>query len=206
MKFISLENQKFGRLTVIRRGPNRVKKVAWECLCDCGNTTLVTSYNLKSGKISSCGCLKRELLTNKNIKHNQRHTKLYEIWKAIKQRCNNPNNIGYKNYGGRGITICEEWQNNFESFYEWSINNGYTEQLSIDRIDVNGNYEPNNCRWATRLEQANNTRNTKYYTYDNKTLPLRYWCNIYNMNYKQIYDVLRRGVPFEEIIKRYSKN
>ena len=174
--FADLSGQKFGRLTVICRdieytdssGASRYK---YKCLCDCGNYTWATPYQLKSGGVRSCGCLHKESASNRgkaNTRHggNRRNApyeekRLYHIWSGMKQRCENPNNGSYSNYGGRGIKICEEW-NDFANFQKWSLDNGYSDDLSIDRIDYNGNYEPNNCRWATKIEQANNTRANRF--------------------------------------------
>ena len=182
MKKLNLTNDKFGRLTVISPGPKIGQKTSWICKCDCGNTKTVLTTNLTKGKTSSCGCLHNELLTIRNTTHNMRKTSLYEVWKSIKQRCFNPKSKGYVNYGGRGIIMCEIWKNNFESFYQWSISNGYKKGLTIDRIDNNGNYEPSNCRWVDRFIQNNNTRQAKLYTISGVTKTLSEWCNIYNVN------------------------
>ena len=186
MKSKNLINQKFGKLLVVNKSYSKNHKVYWECICDCGKTCFVTTSNLKCNKIKSCGCLKVEKITNRNSTHNQRNTKLYEVWKTIKQRCLNPNNKAYNNYGGRGITICPEWQENFISFYNWSIINGYKEGLTIDRIDNNGNYEPSNCRWASRIIQSNNTRSNRFITINNETKSLADWCRIYNISYSLV--------------------
>ena len=187
MKSIDISNQRFGKLLVVKKAYYQNKKVYWQCLCDCGKITYVHTSNLKCKRIRSCGCLKVEELVNRSTKHNQRHTKLYEVWKTIKQRCLNPKNVSYHNYGGRGITICEEWKNDFMSFYNWSMKNGYKEGLTIDRINNDGNYEPSNCRWTTRLVQNNNTRVNNYITINNETKTLTEWCRFYNANYGKVY-------------------
>ena len=193
MKFKDLTNQKFNRLTVLKLAPKHKNKIAWLCSCDCGKTIIVLASNLTNNRTRSCGCLKMEKLLQRSTIHNQRHTKIYEVWKTLKQRCFNPTNISYKNYGGRGITICEDWKNNFSSFYEWSMKNGYKEGLSIDRIDNNGNYCPENCRWTDRLTQANNTRTNHFITFRNQTKTIAEWARHFNLPYSNILAKLQKN-------------
>ena len=193
MKFKDLTNQKFGKLLVLKFSHKDKNQTVWECLCECGNITYVKSVNLKNNRTKSCGCLKKELMINRNVKHNQTSSKLYMIWKTMKQRCYNPKNKSYKNYGGREISICDEWINDFNSFYNWSIENNYKEGLSIDRIDNNGNYEPSNCRWTTRKTQSNNTRTNRYITINEQTKTLAEWCEVYNMKYQTVHSRLKKG-------------
>lgn len=158
----NLSKQRFGKLVVLERSepyicPKGRKRTRWKCLCDCGNISIAQTSKLTTGNTKSCGCGK----IGNNFKHGLRNTRLYRIWANMKTRCYNTNDNHYERWGGRGITMCDEWKNNFKPFYDWAMTNGYSDDLSIDRVDNNGNYEPNNCRWATVKEQNNNKRNVK---------------------------------------------
>ena len=199
MKEIDLTGKRFNRLVVVRFSHNQGHKRMWECLCDCGKTTFVATCNLTSNRVKSCGCLKMEGLIQRSTTHNQRHTNLYEVWKTMRQRCGNPKNRAYHNYGGRGICVCNEWKSNFQSFYEWSMNNGYKQGLTIDRIDVNGNYCPENCRWVNRRIQANNMRVNKLITYNGETDTLANWARRLNIKYGTLEGRLKGyGWPVEK--------
>lgn len=200
MKCIDLSNKQFGKLRVVRKVQNQNNKTMWECKCDCGNTTFVITANLTCNRVKSCGCLRKEKTILRSTTHNQRHTNLYEVWKTMKQRCNNPNNKTYKNYGGRGISICKEWNDKFDCFYMWSIDNGYKQGLTIDRIDNNGDYCPENCRWTDRITQANNSRWNKHIIVNGKDDTLANWLRFYNLKYYKYYNRIKKGYTDQEAL------
>lgn len=177
-----LTGQKFGRLTVIKKvGSNKYNRTLWLCKCECGNETITNALSLKTGNTKSCGCLQKKHISQlgkASATHGLHNTRIYRIWKNIHQRCYNSNSPAYKYYGARGIKMCEEWNNNFLNFYDWSMQNEYTDSLTIDRIDVNKGYEPSNCRWITQAKQMRNTRTNKFITFNNETHCIAEWAEI----------------------------
>lgn len=201
MKAQDLAGLRFGRLTVIRKSEfvkntNRL----WECLCDCGNVVYVRADGLRRGTTRSCGCLARELSSEAAKKsgaarrrHGQcvkneegKRQRIYSIWNRMKDRCNNPKSDRYSFYGGRGIKVCDEWNNDFAVFFEWAIASGYRDDLTIDRIETDGNYEPGNCRWVTVKEQANNRRSNHRLTHNGETHTIAEWAEITGLSYDTI--------------------
>lgn len=151
--------KRFGKLTALEPTTNRVHgKVMWLCRCDCGNFCTVMSTRLASGHTKSCGCYNSEHTVLMNTTHGGTYSRLYSIWSSMKTRCYNPKSKSYGYYGGRGISVCQEWRNDFSAFREWALSHGYQDNLTLDRIDGDGSYSPGNCRWATWHEQRTNQR------------------------------------------------
>lgn len=162
-------NEVFGRLTVIEFIERKDRKSYWRCKCNCGNEIVIPIVYLTSGDTKSCGCLRKET-TRKLSKSNSfiKNHRLYTIWIDMRRRCYNKNRANYVHYGAKGIKVCNEWNKDFKNFQDWALNNGYQDNLTIDRIDVDGNYEPDNCRWVTTFEQNNNMHNNHKIEYENK--------------------------------------
>lgn len=196
----NLEGKRFGRLVAIEMAgyTEKDKKILWKCRCDCGNEKIVRARGLTSGHTRSCGCLASEYIKEKLTTHGKCHTRLHNIWKSMIERCTRKTHEAYHNYGGRGITICDEWKK-FEPFYEWGIANGYDDKLTLDRIDVNGNYEPSNCKWSTYKEQGNNRRTNTLMTFNGETKTQSMWADETGISYDVISHRLKRGwsVQFE---------
>lgn len=190
-KLKDLTNQKFGRLEVIKQ-VRGTKRTSWLCKCSCGNFKIVTSDSLKSKRVQSCGCLRKEIISKIKTTHGHRNTRLYRIWANMKSRCYNSNKSNYKYYGALGITVCSEWLQDFENFYNWSINNGYKENLTLDRVNTHDNYNPKNCRWVTTTEQQNNKENNYIICYSGQEHTLAEWSNILKMNYSALWARLKK--------------
>jgi hypothetical protein len=210
----SIVGQKFGRLTVIERAENnKHKHTRWRCMCDCGNEIVAIGQNMKKGSTHSCGCLWKEMLDSKvflrsGTTHGDSDSRLFSIWRGMRKRCHYEKDISFYNYGGRGIVVCEEWngKGKYETFKIWALENGYQENLTLDRIDINGNYEPNNCRWATMVEQGANRRTTKRVLCDGKEMTTREASIFTGLSIKTIQRQLRNGLTIEQMIERNIKH
>ena len=170
-----LIGKRFGKLVVLCICDQRQSgHIVAHCICDCGNEKDVMISSLRNGRTKSCGCFRREYVIGKNTTHGLSGTRLYSIWCDMHKRCEKPSNKRYENYGGRGITVCSDWQT-FQPFYDWAMKSGYQPSLSIDRINVDREYSPKNCRWATSVEQQNNTTRNKYIQFRGKTMTQAQW-------------------------------
>lgn len=198
-----LSGKKFNMLTVINRADDYVSprghlSVQWNCQCECGNYTVTRGTRLKSGHTKSCGCYASADNRGSTI-HGLCHTKIYGIWLGMKQRCLNPNSSNFKSYGGRGIRICDEWKDDPVAFNEWATNNGFAENLTIDRIDVNGNYTPENCRWITNHEQQFNKRSSHYIVFRGEKMTVAEFSYKTGINYDKARKRLKKGYTPSEI-------
>lgn len=209
-----LTGQRFGRLTVLGRRPSdKSGRIRWECLCDCGNKTIVAGTRLRKGASKSCGCYQRDAVRAHNLTHGetrqkpgeQRIPRIYRIWANMKTRCNNPNTPYYDRYGGRGIRVCPEWTDSFEAFHAWAISAGYDDAKEIDRIDNDGDYTPENCRWVPHEAQQNNKENTVRITHAGQTRTLSEWAAITGLKSKTIWQRLQRGKTPEEALTQTDK-
>lgn len=196
---LNLIGHVFGRLTVTNQAPTQNGRTQWVCTCECGNQLIVDSHKLRKGTRKSCGCLRVDhaiALGHQKKTHGQKNTRLYQSWKSMKQRCTYEHDIGFANYGGRGIRICEEWLHSFETFRDWALSNGYGEDLTLDRIDLNGDYSPTNCRWASPKEQARNRRSNVLY----KGKCLAQWAEENGIRTDTLNFRLRAGWPIEKAL------
>ena len=219
-----ISGNRYGKLVAVKRIERKYKdrKSRWICKCDCGKETVVAIDKLQSGITKSCGCLKKEAsirnITQYNLNNakcrptedeiiqRKRRKRLYDCYRHMMERCVNPNVDNYKNYGERGIEVCEEWENSFENFYTWALSNGYKDNLTIDRIDVNGNYEPSNCRWATNKEQQNNRRNTIIIWKDGEKYTISDIAKATNIGMNTLWWLYKNGwLPEEMFLKLYER-
>lgn len=196
-----LTGKKFGHLVVMGYAGKKSERTAWNCRCDCGNEVVVLGVNLNSGNTKSCGCHKYDVV-DKFKTHGKSKTRIYRIWRKIKERCEKDYCKEYERYGARGISLCNEWYN-FMSFYNWSMLNGYRDDLTIDRIDNDKGYSPDNCRWVDILTQQNNRRNNIKYEYDGKMLTIPEIARIVGMQPNTLYDRIHRyGYTLEQAITK----
>lgn len=197
----NLTGQKFGRVTVISFSHyrnNNTKEPYWNCLCDCGTQKTMPGRGLYRGKAKSCGCYNKEMSSKKNSKHGMSNTNIHDVWRGMLDRCDNENNARYKDYGGRGIKVCNYWRD-FENFYN-DVKDGYKKGLTIERVDVNGNYEKSNFRWATKREQQHNKRDTIYLTVNGLTATVIKWSEISGTNQQTIATRYFRHWTHEECV------
>lgn len=202
MKLENLIGKRYGRLLVVKEEGKGYHKRIWLCKCDCGNYKTYSTSVLNSGTIKSCGCYKKDIAIKNFTKHNMYKTKIYYVYYGIKDRCYNKKAKAYKNYGDKGIKVCDEWLDGFINFYNWAIANGYKEGLTIDRIDSNGNYEPSNCRWVDRIIQNNNTNRNHYITYNGEAKTISEWARYLGMNRQTLQGRLRNGHSIKEAFEK----
>lgn len=179
-------------------------KTVWLCKCDCGNYTKVSGGNLRGNRVNSCGCIKSKLMQNKMTTHGLSNHKLFKVHEEMLRRCYNSNHKEFHRYGGRGITVCEEWKD-FLTFYNWAIQNGYQDGLTIERINNNGNYCPENCIWSDRLTQANNTVNTRYIEYQNKFYTITKLSKLLGIKRGTICSRINRNIPIGTPVRKREK-
>ena len=190
-KIINMIGQKYAKLTVLSQvGVNKSGEKMYECLCECGNIKVIRGNSIRRGLTTSCGCYRSQYISNKNKSHEQCDNPTYKSWTAMKSRCLNPNTVAYQNYGGRGIKICDEWMD-FNNFLRDMGDK--PKGKTLDRIDVNGNYEPSNCRWASVKEQNRNTRQNVMITYNGETLCMKEWAERLSISYPTLQSRIRSG-------------
>lgn len=194
-----LTGYKFGRLTVVERVENKNGHVMWRCSCECGNEKITRADALLTSRTQSCGCFNREQSAKVHTKHGESKIRLHHIWRKIRSRCSDTNNSRYMDYGGRGIRVCSDWDS-YETFRQWALENGYRDDLTIDRIDVDGNYDPTNCRWITNQEQQNNRRDNHYITYNGEKHTITEWARIYGLSENALVHRVQRGWDIERAL------
>lgn len=198
-KRMDLNGRKFGKLTVLKYSYVSHGNSFWECRCDCGNTVTVQGGHLLSGHTLSCGCYQKAATSAAKKTHGMTRTRIYRIYRHMLERCFSKSSAGYKDYGARGITVCKGWKENFENFRDWSLANGYSDNLSIDRIDNDKGYSPENCRWATNLIQCNNRRSNVFVEYNGKRMTLASWARNLNLKYQSLVGRWDKGIRPPEL-------
>lgn len=198
--FIDLTGRKFGRLTVLGlQGRNKHGQLMWKCKCDCGNEVVLRGYSIRYHHVSSCGCKRKEVAKEKAYKHGGCGDRLYRIWGDMKSRTVQKSGKDWRNYTSRGITVCNDWKRDYLVFKKWALDNGYNDDLTIDRIDVNKGYTPENCRWVTPKQQANNRRTNVYITYNGMTKTLSEWSDYTGLSYSCLSDRRLRGYTADKM-------
>jgi len=206
-----LVGRRFGRWEAIEKAPSKGQGAHWLCKCDCGHTAVVRARQLQAGKSKSCGCYQREVAASGQRTHGKSSLKkdgyrakprIYRTWTNMKSRCNNPKSSRYESYGGRGIRVCAEWESNYMTFHNWAVENGYQDDLQIDRIDNDGNYTPLNCRWVTLEENNRNSGRTKRITCGGETHTIPEWAKIKGISERNIRQRLYRGKSPEEALEK----
>lgn len=203
---VDLTGMRFGRLYIKEFAGYKNRRAVWLCRCDCGNEKIIIGKNILNGKSQSCGCLRIDQTVERFTKHglrsqnNDQTEKLYGVWKSMKARCYNKNQTEYNRYGGRGITVCDEWREDYSAFREWSFSNGYKEGLTIDRIDNDGNYCPNNCRWITQTEQCRNKSTNVFLEYNGTVYILKDLADMVGVDRKKLKRRIDKGMTIEEAI------
>lgn len=195
------KGDKYNRLTAVKEIDNR----KWLFRCICGNEKVISKYDVQKGHTKSCGCLQKENTSKAKRTHGDTDSRLYYIWENMRKRCYKPNSDRYKNYGARGITICDDWKNNYSNFYKWAYSNGYNDNLTIERIDINGNYEPSNCTWITMKDQAKNRTSNKWVYIDNVKYSPQELEKIYKIPVKTIYARIARGDKGHAVVRPLGK-
>ena len=207
----NLIGKKYGRWTVIDKAPDQITpkgyhNVMWKCRCECGTIKIVRGKSLVHGISKSCGCYAKEVMSVAAAKHHCVGTRLYNVWDSMRQRCLNPNSRGYSAYGGRGISVCKEWDD-FTSFRDWAIKTGYDAnakfgKCTLDRIDCNKEYSPANCRWVDMKTQSNNKRNSIWLRYNGEYMPLTQLADVVGLDYSTLWKRYRLGKTPEQILHK----
>lgn len=199
-RLIDLTGKKFGRLTVVKRAENNAYGPMWICVCDCGKTTIKSGCCLRNGHTTSCGCYAKEVASKVHTKHGGTNEYLFRRWQIMKYRCTEQNKEHKRNYYDKGITVCDDWINDYSAFKEWAVNHGFSPELTLDRIDFNKGYSPENCRWIPEKEQHRNTSKNKIIEYEGEKMPLVILSEKTGIREDLLRDRLRRGWTVERAV------
>jgi len=199
MPFQDLINRQFGKLTPLKPVKMTFRRIGWLCRCTCGNTVVVAGTLLRSGHSKSCGCLQRETARRCNTKHGMYQSREYQVWAGMLQRCYNPKEPSYSNYGARGISVCPQWRDSFERFFK-DMGRRPSPKHSLDRIDNSAGYSPANCRWASKKEQARNQRGNHVLTLKGKSMTVVQWAEVTGISISALRHRLERGWPIAAVL------